>query len=99
MTEHPIPKTDKTLWIKILIGMALGVFLGLMLSPTSMALANEHTATSLGEWIALPGIIFLGLLKMVVIPLVISSIVLGMIALVHLLMIGIVEYVLWIVLD
>lgn len=79
MTEHPIPKTDKTLWIKILIGMALGVFLGLMLSPTSMALVNEHTATSLGEWIALPGIIFLGLLKMVVIPLVISSIVLGMI--------------------
>ena len=76
---HNIPKTDKTLWLRILVGMALGIALGMMLSPTGMALVSEDTATTLGEWIALPGVIFLGLLKMVVIPLVISSIILGVI--------------------
>ncbi len=79
MTTHNIPKTDQTLWWKILLGMALGIALGLILSPTGFAIVNDVTATLLGEWIALPGIIFLGLLKMVVIPLVISSIVLGVI--------------------
>ncbi len=79
MPTHNIPKTDKTLWWKILLGMGLGITLGLILSPTGMAVVDDITATTLGEWIALPGIIFLGLLKMVVIPLVISSIVLGVI--------------------
>lgn len=74
------PKTDKNLWIKILIGMALGIGLGLMLSPTSMALVNENTALVLGEWLSLPGVIFLGLLKMIVIPLIICSVVLGVTA-------------------
>ena len=79
MTEHPIPQTDKTLWIKILIGMALGIAIGYALSPTGLALVDTMTAGTWGEWIALPGVIFLGLLKMVVVPLVISSIVLGII--------------------
>ncbi len=79
MTEHNIPKTDQTLWWKILLGMALGIGMGLILSPTTLAIVHENTATTIGEWIALPGIIFLGLLKMVVIPLVITSIVLGVV--------------------
>ncbi len=79
MTNHPIPQTDKTLWIRILIGMALGITIGYALSPTGMALVDSMTAGTWGEWLALPGIIFLGLLKMVVVPLVISSIVLGII--------------------
>lgn len=79
MTTHNIPKTDQQLWWKILLGMALGVGLGIMLSPTGMALVDDITATMLGEWIALPGVIFLGLLKMVVVPLVVSSIILGVI--------------------
>lgn len=74
---HSTPQTDKTLWFKILIGMALGIALGAILSPTGMAIVSDETATMLGEWIALPGVIFLGLLKMVVIPLVICSIILG----------------------
>ena len=79
MTEHNIPKTDQTLWWKILLGMALGIAMGMILSPTALAIVHENTATTIGEWIALPGIIFLGLLKMVVIPLVITSIVLGVV--------------------
>jgi len=76
---HNIPKSDKTLWLKIIIGMALGVGLGMILSPSGAAIISEDTALVWGEWIALPGVIFLGLLKMVVIPLVISSIILGVI--------------------
>ena len=79
MTTHNIPKTDQTLWWKILLGMAFGIALGFILSPTGLAVVDDITATTLGEWIALPGVIFLGLLKMVVIPLVITSIVLGVI--------------------
>lgn len=76
---HNVPKTDKTLWIKILFGMGLGIALGMALSPSGMALVSHEMALTLGEWIALPGVIFLGLLKMVVIPLVICSIILGVI--------------------
>jgi len=72
--------TDKTLWWKVLLGMALGIFLGYLLSPTGGKVIDETSATVAGEWIALPGIIFLSLLKMVVIPLVITSIILGVTA-------------------
>lgn len=65
------------LWLKILIGLALGIILGIILSPEGVAIVNEDTARSLGNWIALPGIIFLGLIKMVIVPLVVCSIILG----------------------
>lgn len=76
---HNIPKTDKTLWVKILLGMVLGIGLGSLLSPTGYALVAQDTALSLGEWIALPGVIFLSLLKLIVVPLIITSIILGVI--------------------
>jgi Na+/H+-dicarboxylate symporter len=76
---HTVPHTDKKLWLKIIIGMFLGIVLGMVLSPTGMAVVSETQALTLGEWIALPGVIFLGLLKMIVIPLVICSIILGVI--------------------
>lgn len=76
---HTVPHTDKTLWLKILIGMGLGIMLGFSLSPHGLALTSSENASVFGEWIALPGIVFLGLLKMVVIPLVICSIVLGIV--------------------
>ncbi len=75
--DTPTPNTDKTLWWKILLGMALGIFLGYLLSPTGGQIVSETNATIFGEWIALPGVIFLGLLKMIVIPLVITSVILG----------------------
>lgn len=76
VAEHIIH--DK-LWIKILIGMILGVFVGLLLSPFGAAIYTDDPfkADALAEWIALPGKLFLGLIQMVVIPLVIVSIVLG----------------------
>ena len=67
--QHNKPITDKTLWLKILFGMGLGIALGMVLSPTGMAIVSNENALMLGEWIALPGVIFLGLLTMIVIPL------------------------------
>lgn len=68
---------DQHLWIKILAGMVLGVLLGLALSPEGMAIWPKEDAYAAGEWIALPGTLFLGLIQMVIIPLVVTSIVLG----------------------
>ena len=74
---HFTPQTDKNLWLKILFGMVMGIAIGLLLAPSGGGIISESQALITGEWIALPGIIFLGLLKMVVIPLVICSIIIG----------------------
>ncbi len=68
---------DQHLWIKILVGMALGIIIGLLLSPEGQIIASQDTAFAVGEWMALPGVLFLGLIKMVIVPLVICSIILG----------------------
>ncbi|MAD41429.1 MAG: C4-dicarboxylate transporter, partial [Arcobacter sp.] len=65
------------LWVQVLIGMVLGVVVGLMLSPSAFALIPEELALEIAPWVALAGNIFLALIKMVVIPLVMSSIILG----------------------
>ncbi|HIH93875.1 TPA: dicarboxylate/amino acid:cation symporter [Methanosarcina acetivorans] len=67
---------EKKLWLKILIGMGLGIFLGLFLGPFG-GYVDPAYAEIISEWIAIPGYIFLGLLKMIVVPLVFASIILG----------------------
>ena len=66
------------LWLQILVAMALGIGLGLVLAPSGVGLLSESTASVVAEWIALPGGVFLGLIQMVVVPLVTTSIVLGL---------------------
>ena len=68
---------SKYLWLKILIGMGLGVCLGLALSPHGLSLLSADTVAFMAPWIKLPGTIFLGLIQMVVIPLVLCSVILG----------------------
>ena len=65
------------LWAQILVAMAAGIALGLALSPSGGALVPETTANLVATWLALPGRLFLALIQMVVVPLVLSSIVLG----------------------
>ncbi|RMF12476.1 MAG: dicarboxylate/amino acid:cation symporter [Alphaproteobacteria bacterium] len=64
------------LWFQILIGMILGVVTGLLLSPERGHI-SDATAEAIGNWLALPGELFLTLIQMVVIGLVFSSIVIG----------------------
>ena len=65
------------LWQQVLIAIVLGFGLGLLLSPSGVALLPAESAYNLAQWVALPGQLFLAVIQMVVIPLVISSIILG----------------------
>lgn len=56
--------------------MGLGALTGLFLGPFG-GYVDPASAEIIGEWVALPGYIFLGLLKMIVIPLIFASIILG----------------------
>lgn len=67
----------KKLWFQVIIGMFLGIVVGLLLSPTAFALVPEKISLSIAPWVALLGNIFLALIQMIVIPLVMSSIILG----------------------
>ncbi|MBD3388410.1 MAG: cation:dicarboxylase symporter family transporter [Candidatus Altiarchaeales archaeon] len=64
------------LWLKILLGMVTGLLAGLVLGP-SAGLVEPSTASIVGDWLAVPGQVFLGLLKMIVVPLVFASIIGG----------------------
>ncbi len=65
------------LWAQIILAMAMGIGVGLALSPMGGALVDAPTAHMIAGWLALPGRLFLSLIQMVVIPLVLTSIVLG----------------------
>lgn len=58
---------SQNLWLKILIGMVVGVAIALTIDiPESVM-----------SWVALPGDLFIAILKMVIVPLVLSSVILG----------------------
>jgi len=67
------------LWIKVVVALVLGVGLGLLLSP-SVNIINEDAANSIGNWLALPGMLFLKLVQMIMIPLIFSSIISGIVS-------------------
>lgn len=68
---------NHSLWRYILIGMVVGAVTGFALSPTGAALIPADAALTFGSWVAVLGIIFLGLIGMAIIPLIVSSIILG----------------------
>ena len=63
----------------VLIAIALGVGVGALFGP-DLALVSRHAAEVIGDWLALPGKLFLALIRMVIIPLVASSIIMGLTA-------------------
>ena len=67
------------LWLKVLIGMALGIAVGILLGP-SIGWVRPPLAATLSDWLALPGQLFLALIQMIVVPLVFASIVRGLAA-------------------
>ncbi|SFM35090.1 dicarboxylate/amino acid:cation symporter [Marinobacter zhejiangensis] len=67
------------LWLKVLVGMALGLIVGTLLGP-SVGLVEPETGTLIGNWLAFPGQLFLATIQMIVIPLVIASVVRGLAA-------------------
>lgn len=65
------------LWAQIILALVLGIVVGLVLSPQGGGVLNADTADVVAEWVKLPGSVFLAMIQMVVIPLVMSSIMLG----------------------
>lgn len=65
------------LWLKVLIGMALGIIAGILLGPATGLLAPDLAVTA-GNWLAFPGQLFLTLVQMIVVPLVFASIIRGL---------------------
>lgn len=68
------------LWVQVLAAMVLGVGTGLLLSPSGLALVPAPTVYEVASWVALPGRLFLSMVKMVVIPLVMTSIITGIVS-------------------
>jgi Na+/H+-dicarboxylate symporter len=67
---------NSKLWVKVILGMMLGILVGYLLGP-SMGLVSPKVAVAITGWAALPGRLFLVLIKMIVIPLVFASVILG----------------------
>jgi proton glutamate symport protein len=67
----------RQLWAQILLALALGIIVGSWISPEGGQAFEAATAYRVAEWLKLPGTVFLNLIQMVVIPLVITSIMLG----------------------
>lgn len=71
--------TKGKLWLKILVALVLGIAFGISLSPDLNLIAQSWTNTIVA-WVSFPGQLFLALIRLVVIPLVFASVVLGIIS-------------------
>lgn len=67
----------RRLWLQVLAALIAGAVTGLLLGP-DLDLVSRNLAAIIGRWLALPGRLFLALIQMIIIPLVASSIVLGL---------------------
>jgi len=70
---------ETKLWLKVIIGLVMGILVGLFLGP-DIGLVTEKLALTLTNWLALPGQLFIQLIKMIIVPLVFSSIIIGMVS-------------------
>ena len=66
------------LWLKVIIGLILGIGLGILLNPSS-GLLSENISLRLASWLDLPGQIFMRLVQMIMIPLIFTSIITGIV--------------------
>jgi len=67
------------LWLQVIIAMMLGITVGVILGPDT-GFVNEDTAKVITNWLAFPGNLFLQLIKLIIIPLIFSSIIVGLIS-------------------
>ena len=68
------------LWKKMLLGIGSGLLAGFALSEHGLSLLPKDVTADLLSWIALPGALFMALIKMIVIPMVVSSVTLAVVS-------------------
>ncbi|SNZ01381.1 dicarboxylate/amino acid:cation symporter [Flagellimonas pacifica] len=76
LNHYLLKLVESRLWLKVIIALFLGVGFGLLLSPQN-GWISKSTADVLGNWLALPGMLFLKLVQMIMIPLIVASIITG----------------------
>ena len=64
------------LWLQVLVAIALGVGFGVLLGPTG-GVVSPDTAVLVGNWVSLPGKLFLLSIQFVVVPLIVASVIRG----------------------
>jgi Na+/H+-dicarboxylate symporter len=67
------------LWLQVLIGMFAGIAVGILIGPTA-GLVAPYASELVGNWLALPGQLFLLAIQFVVVPLVVASVIRGIAA-------------------
>ncbi len=76
LTDQLQSHVSGRLWLKVLIAMFLGMLTGVLLGPGT-GIVPAQLASLIGDWLALPGQLFLSVIQMIVVPLVFASIILG----------------------
>jgi len=76
LSKHLESLVESYLWAKVLLGMVLGLVTGILLGPT-VGLVDRETAYTIGNWLVLPGKVFLTAIQMIVVPLILASVVRG----------------------
>ncbi|EMJ98186.1 dicarboxylate/amino acid:cation symporter [Leptospira alstonii] len=64
------------LWLKIFVGMSAGILTGILLG-SDLSLVDRSVAQLTTSWLVIPGLVFINLLQMIMVPLIFSSIILG----------------------
>ncbi|MFN4080662.1 MAG: dicarboxylate/amino acid:cation symporter [Saprospiraceae bacterium] len=76
LTSYLQVLVEGRLWLKVIIALFIGVGAGLLLSPAN-GIFSEKTAGVAGNWLSLPGVLFMKLVQMIMVPLIVASIVSG----------------------
>ncbi len=79
LSHHLGALVEKRLWLKVLIGMFAGLIVGLLLGP-GIGWVDPSVGVAVGNWLALPGQLFLAAIQMIVVPLVVASVIRGLAA-------------------
>lgn len=67
------------LWVRVIVALLIGIGVGFALNPDIGWLEAELSLT-IGDWLALPGQLFLRMVQMIMIPLVFTSIISGIVS-------------------
>ncbi len=70
---------ESKLWLKVIVALALGALAGVLLNPAA-GIFSEELSQSIGNWLSLPGRLFLRLVQMIMIPLIFTSIISGIVS-------------------
>ncbi len=76
LNSHLLKLVERKLWLKVVIALFLGVGVGILMSP-EMEWVPTTVSQIIGNWLALPGKLFLKLVQMIMIPLIFASIIRG----------------------